>query len=34
MMVEDEGHGFYKTRNATAMYRKLEAFLHQHIGKP
>lgn len=33
MMVEDEGHGFYKTRNATAMYRKLEAFLSQHIGK-
>lgn len=34
MMVEDEGHGFYKTRNATAMYRKLEAFLDLHIGKP
>jgi dipeptidyl aminopeptidase/acylaminoacyl peptidase len=28
----NEGHGFYDTRNVTAFYEKLEAFLDKHIG--
>lgn len=30
--VDYEGHGFYDTENATAVYQKLEAFLQKHIG--
>ncbi len=33
MYVDYEGHGFYDTRNVTAFYEKLEAFLAKHIGK-
>jgi dipeptidyl aminopeptidase/acylaminoacyl peptidase len=31
--VDYEGHGFYDTENATAVYEKLEDFLKRHIGK-
>jgi dienelactone hydrolase len=31
MAVPDEGHGFYATRNVTAFYEKLEAFLGKHL---
>ena len=31
MAVPDEGHGFYATKNATAFYEKLEAFLAKHL---
>jgi dienelactone hydrolase len=31
MAVADEGHGFYATRNVTAFYEKLEAFLGKHL---
>ncbi|WP_374581800.1 alpha/beta hydrolase family protein [Pseudoduganella sp.] len=34
MYIDYEGHGFYDTENATAVYEKLEAFLNRHIGKP
>jgi dipeptidyl aminopeptidase/acylaminoacyl peptidase len=30
--VDYEGHGFYDTENATAVYQKLEAFLQKNIG--
>ncbi len=29
--VPDEGHGFYATKNVTAFYQKLEAFLGKHL---
>lgn len=32
MYVDYEGHGFYDTENATAVYEKLEDFLKRHIG--
>ncbi len=31
MAVPDEGHGFFATRNVTAFYQKLEAFLAKHL---
>ncbi len=31
MAVSDEGHGFYATKNVTAFYQKLEAFLGKHL---
>lgn len=31
--AQNEGHGFYDTRNVTMFYEKLEAFLEKHIGK-
>lgn len=31
MAVDDEGHGFYATKNVTAFYQKLEAFLGKHL---
>ena len=31
MAVDDEGHGFYATKNVTAFYEKLEAFLGKHL---
>ncbi|MGX9717888.1 alpha/beta hydrolase family protein [Janthinobacterium lividum] len=33
MMAQNEGHGFYMTKNATAFYQQLESFLAEHIGK-
>lgn len=33
MYIDYEGHGFYDTENATAVYAKLEDFLKRHIGK-
>lgn len=33
MMAQNEGHGFYMTKNSTAFYQQLEDFLNQHIGK-
>lgn len=33
MVAPTEGHGFYDTRNVTAFYEKLEAFLARHIGR-
>jgi dipeptidyl aminopeptidase/acylaminoacyl peptidase len=32
MYIDYEGHGFYDTENATAVYTKLEDFLKRHIG--
>lgn len=31
LAVDGEGHGFYATKNATAFYQKLEAFLARHL---
>lgn len=31
MAVADEGHGFFATKNVTAFYQKLEAFLGKHL---
>ena len=33
LYVDYEGHGFYDTENATAVYQKLEEFLKKNIGK-
>lgn len=33
LFAPTEGHGFYDTKNATAFYEKLEAFLARNIGK-
>jgi dipeptidyl aminopeptidase/acylaminoacyl peptidase len=33
MMAQNEGHGFYMTKNATAFYQQLESFLAKHIGQ-
>lgn len=33
LMMPNEGHGFYDTKNVTAFYEKLEAFLAKHLGK-
>ena len=33
MAVEDEGHGFYNTKNVTEFYQRLEAFLAKYIGQ-
>lgn len=32
MVVDGEGHGFYKPSNRADLYRRLEAFLQKHIG--
>lgn len=32
MSVYGEGHGFYSEKNRVAAYKKIEAFLNQHIG--
>ena len=32
MQVPKEGHGFYKSDNAVAFYRALEAFLAKNLG--
>jgi dienelactone hydrolase len=32
-VAPNEGHGFYDTKNVTAFYEKLEAFLSKHIGQ-
>ena len=32
MLVDGEGHGFYKEENRQAMYERLLAFLDEHIG--
>lgn len=31
MVVEGEGHGFYKPENRAELYRRMEAFLHKHL---
>ena len=32
MVAQGEGHGFYKPENRAELYRRMEAFLNQHIG--
>ncbi len=32
MVVQGEGHGFYKPENTAALYKRMEAFLAKHIG--
>lgn len=32
-VAPDEGHGFFGTRNLSAFYQRLEAFLARHLGK-
>lgn len=32
MLVDGEGHGFYKPENVAQLYRRMEAFLAKHIG--
>lgn len=32
LVVDQEGHGFYKPENRTELYRRLESFLSRHIG--
>ncbi len=32
MVVSGEAHGFYKPENRAELYRRIEAFLQQHIG--
>jgi dipeptidyl aminopeptidase/acylaminoacyl peptidase len=33
MAAEDEGHGFYNTKNVTEFYRRLEIFLAKHLAQ-
>ncbi len=32
LVIDGEGHGFYKPENRAELYRRLEAFLGKHIG--
>ena len=32
MVVQGEGHGFYKPENTAELYKRMEAFLNKHIG--
>jgi len=32
MVVQGEGHGFYKPENTAELYKRMEAFLAKHIG--
>lgn len=32
MVVQGEGHGFYKPENTAELYKRMEAFLSKHIG--
>jgi dipeptidyl aminopeptidase/acylaminoacyl peptidase len=32
MVVDGEGHGFYKPENRAKLYRRMEAFLDKYIG--
>lgn len=32
MVVDGEGHGFYKPENRAELYRRMEAFLETHLG--
>ena len=34
LLADGEGHGFYDTKNVTAFYQKMEAFLAKYIGDP
>ena len=34
MVVPGEGHGFYKPENQAELYRRVDAFIGEHIGKP